>query len=325
MGSLSFDRIVTHNDFDGMASAALLLYIKPGAEILFSAPLKIQNNETSVRATDAVCDLPYPLRCAAWFDHHPGNLMELKLRKIDPLTVPGSFAPERSCARVVYNFLEPGGLPEYFSSLAAAADMIDSFAYEDVGDWRRPMPGKLIDRAVSAAEKGPGERNAFMRRMIHLMSRGSLADAAADPEVSALSGAYSLEEERMLKIIAGKISFLPEDAGEEMVILDFTGFSRKPDVRKHLALLKKPGAGAVLEVSCRHEAGVKTNNLLFSMCLGFPRKGPDLGGIMRALNMGDGHSGAAAGRLNCSSKKEMLARKASVLKAIFRHWRDSQR
>jgi hypothetical protein len=42
--------------------------------------------------------------------------------------------------------------------------------------------------------------------------------------------------------------------------------------------------------------------------------------IMRTLNIGDGHPGAAAGQVRCKSKQEMLKKKKEVLNQVFRLW-----
>jgi hypothetical protein len=46
----------------------------------------------------------------------------------------------------------------------------------------------------------------------------------------------------------------------------------------------------------------------------------NIGEIMRSLNIGDGHPGAAAGTVRCQSKQEMLKKKKECLGQIFRHW-----
>jgi len=50
----------------------------------------------------------------------------------------------------------------------------------------------------------------------------------------------------------------------------------------------------------------------------------NIGEIMRALNIGDGHPGAAAGTIRCRSKQEMLRKKKEILNQIFELW-SSQR
>jgi len=69
---------------------------------------------------------------------------------------------------------------------------------------------------------------------------------------------------------------------------------------------------------------VKSNHLGFSMSLSINGNRKDqnknIGEIMRTLNIGDGHPGAAAGTLRCRSKQEMLKKKKELLEQIFRLW-----
>lgn len=47
----------------------------------------------------------------------------------------------------------------------------------------------------------------------------------------------------------------------------------------------------------------------------------DLGEIMRELNIGSGHKGAASGTVRAKSKAEMLRAKERALQAILEKWR----
>jgi len=46
----------------------------------------------------------------------------------------------------------------------------------------------------------------------------------------------------------------------------------------------------------------------------------DVGEIMRSLNIGDGHKGAAGGTVYCTSKAEMLRKKGEIINEIFGLW-----
>ena len=93
---------------------------------------------------------------------------------------------------------------------------------------------------------------------------------------------------------------------------------------KNLAQLLAPEALAVLEVKSLFERGVKTNGLSLSMSLTIAGTraagGKDLGEIMRTLNIGSGHAGAASGTLRSKSKAEMLKTKEKILTKIFEQW-----
>jgi hypothetical protein len=137
---------------------------------------------------------------------------------------------------------------------------------------------------------------------------------------------YEEEELRMTKIIEQSATFLDADREGEIVILDMTGFKRRPDVVKNLAFLIFSEALSVLEVHNLHDRGVKTNHLSFSLSLSLNlnkrEHKKDVGEIMRCLNIGDGHKGAAGGTFYCASKAEMLRKKGEIIDEIFRLWEE---
>jgi len=82
---------------------------------------------------------------------------------------------------------------------------------------------------------------------------------------------------------------------------------------------------AVLEIySLVDHQGVKSNSIGFSMSLSINGNRQDhkknVGEIMRTLNIGDGHPGAAAGTVHCKSKQEMLKKKEELIRQIFKLW-----
>ncbi|MBM4324966.1 MAG: hypothetical protein FJ115_15530, partial [Deltaproteobacteria bacterium] len=142
----SYEKIVTHNDFDGIVSAALCARALGVGKILFAGPLTILRSQITITEKDVVCDLPYPLQCGLWFDHHEGNRQELEYRKIDPASIPGRFDLKLSCSRVVFDyFSERMELPPHFTQAVDEADIIDGFTYSSLEEWRRETPGKMID------------------------------------------------------------------------------------------------------------------------------------------------------------------------------------
>ena len=128
----------------------------------------------------------------------------------------------------------------------------------------------------------------------------------------------------MLRIIESSSLFLEEDKGREVVVIDLTQHHRRPHLIRNLAFLIYPEALGVLEVYSLMDRGVKSNSLGFSMSLSIHgnRKSlhKNVGEIMRTLNIGDGHPGAAAGTVRCKSKQEMLKKKKEILNQIFALW-----
>jgi hypothetical protein len=325
---MDYDRIVTHTDFDGVVSAALCSFVYGCDKFVFAGPNAIARAEISIGVRDIVCDLPYPLECGLWFDHHPGSREALALRGIDPATIPGRLDETKpSCARVVCEYCAAQGkeLPARFVETVAEADTIDSFDYHSVEEWQRETTGKLVDMSLKAYQPTPREQTKYLNYLLCLVRDHPLGTVLEDAGVTERIGRYREEEKRMLDFIRKFITFLPEDGGRELIILDFTPLARPPRILKNLAYLVHPEALGVLTVSPLFRGERKTNDISVSMSLSMNMTGKDhgkdIGEIMRTLNIGDGHVGAAAGAIHCESKDEMLRKKKKVLFEIWKLWK----
>ncbi len=323
----SWGRIVTHTDFDGVVSAAVCSFCLGINEIVFAGPMAISRNSISISDRDVVCDLPYPLQCGLWFDHHPGNLEDLKLRGYDPEELPGRFDLRESCSRVVYEYFSlKVDLPPYFEPTVCDADRIDAFLYRDIEDWRRERPGKVIDCALKMSGSSR-DGDLLRKKAVFLLRDNPLEVVAENPEVQKQYQAYKGQEGRMMAIIHEASYFLSEDDRQELIIVDLTRYKRRPTVFRNLAFLLYPSAHAVVEIRSLYQRGVKTNNFNLSISLS-PNVDSvdlqqDLGEMMRDLNVGDGHRGAAAGTVNCRSKDEMIRNKQELLRKVLRLWKTS--
>ncbi len=323
----SLSSIVTHNDFDGIASAAICSWAFDIEDVRFAGPMTITHSEISITKSDIVCDLPYPLECGMWFDHHKGNLDELKLRGIDPATIPGKFAPEPSCAHVVFDyFSQEEELPEDFAKLTREADIIDAFAYKNIDDWRRETSAKRIDSAIKASSESPREQREFMRELVFLLRDLSLEEAAEQSDVIERAERFRQQEADMLDTIQKYARFLSEDKARELVIIDLSKFGRPVRVDKKLAGLLYPDAKGYVEVKPVFRQRLKTHDIAVSMSLALSMQKEthvkDVGEIMRLLNIGDGHVGAAAGVKRCESAFESQRVHEEILIEILRIWRE---
>ena len=321
----TYEKIITHNDFDGMVSASICARVLRAEKLIFTGPLTITRSQISITDKDVVCDLPYPLECGLWFDHHAGNLQELQYRGIDPGSIPGRFDLKPSCSRVVYEFFsEKMALPLYFLEAVEEADIIDSFAYSSIEDWRKETPGKVIDLTLKASFSSTDEHFQYMRNLVQQLRDRSIEEVGRLVFVQKRLRQYREEEGRMLKIIRDASHFLEQDQRRELVIIDLTSYQRRPHLIRNLAWLIYPDSLGVLEIYNLLNQRVKTNNLGFSMSLSInankEKSNKDVGEIMRTLNIGDGHPGAAAGTLACKSKQEMLRRKQELSNQIFKLW-----
>ena len=321
-----YEKIVTHNDFDGIVSASLCSRVLKIQKVIFAGPMAITRSQITITDEDVVCDLPYPLQCGLWFDHHEGNLQELALRKIDPKSIPGRFDLKPSCSRVVYDyFSEAEALPPHFLEAVEEADVIDSFSYSSIEDWRRETPGKVIDLTLKVHFQSTVDQASHMRNLVQQMRDHSIAEVSKLDFVQKRLKQYREEEGRMLQIIRDASYFVEQDERKEVVVIDLTSYQRRPHLIKNLSFLTYPEALGVLEVyNLTDHQGVKSNHLGLSMSLSINgnRQGQikNIGEIMRTLNIGDGHPGAAAGTIRCKSKQEMLKKKKDLLEQIFRLW-----
>ncbi|HSB06820.1 MAG TPA: hypothetical protein VLK23_16710 [Thermodesulfobacteriota bacterium] len=321
----AYEKIITHNDFDGIVSAALCAWALRVDRLVFTGPLTITKSQISITEKDVVCDLPYPLQCGLWFDHHEGNREELAYRGIDLQSIAGRFELKPSCSRVVYDyFSEKTELPSYFSEAVEEADTIDSFSYASIEEWRRETPGKVIDWTLKGHFQTNEDHFAYMRNLVQQLRDRPIREVATLSFVQKRLKQYQEEEGRMIKVIKDSSSFLEQDHQKEMAVIDLTPYQRRPHLIKNLAFLIYPESMGVLEIYNLLDHGVKSNHLGISMSLSIRANqqvmSKNIGEIMRTLNIGDGHPGAAAGTIRCKSKQEMLKMKKEVLNQIFKIW-----
>jgi oligoribonuclease NrnB/cAMP/cGMP phosphodiesterase (DHH superfamily) len=261
-----------------------------------------------------------------WFDHHPGNLEDLKLREVDPSGIPGRFAIRPSCASVVYEYFQEGGctFPDFMEETVRATDRVDSFDYRTMEEWRKPTPERLLSDAIFAASGERRDYFPFLEWVLDLVKSSPLLETVKDARVVSMVERYRRMEENSLKLMKADSGFHDLDPDKEVVIVDLTRHNRKPEVIRGAAFILYPDARAVLLVTSNYAGGKKTNDLNFSMSLSFlmntVEHGKDIGEIMRELNIGDGHPGAAGGRIDCQSKDEMLRVKKETIERIIRLW-----
>jgi hypothetical protein len=321
----SYEKIVTHNDFDGIVSASICAWVLKVERLVFAGPLTITKSQITITERDVVCDLPYPLHCGLWFDHHEGNRQELEYRGIDPKSIPGRFDLKPSCSRVVYEyFSEETKLPSYFLKPVEEADIIDSFSYSSIEDWRKETPGKVIDSTLKVRFPSVEDQTFYMRNLVLQLRDRPIEEVSGLPIVQKQLKQYREEEGQILRIIQDSSFFLEQDKLKEVIVIDLTRHRRRPHLIKNLAFLIYPDTLGVLEIYNLIDQGVKSNNLGISMSLSINGNRPiltkNIGEIMRTLNIGDGHPGAASGTMRCSSKQEMLKKKKEILNQIFKLW-----
>ncbi|MCD6117495.1 hypothetical protein J7K93_10805 [bacterium] len=321
-----YNRIITHNDFDGIVSGALCSYFLNIDSFYFTGPRSVNESRFPVSENDVVCDLPYPLECGLWFDHHEGNLEELLLRGLKQEDIKGAFAPEKSCARVVINYFKDKEIPERFITAVDEADVIDAFDYKSIEDWRKETPGKIIEGALKAESSSYKDARDFMQSLLRSVRDLDIKEVAGTDRVIERWQKYCGQEEDIMRQIKQDSYFLKDDTEKELVVIDLTRHNRRPLIVKNLAYLIYPESKAVIEIKNLFHRGIKSNDIAVSMSLSLNlnsiENNYDVGRIMRELNIGDGHKGAGAGQIKCQSKVQMIKNKEKLLENILKMWRE---
>ncbi len=316
---------MTHDDLDGVVSAALCSLAEGVEDFRFAGPGSILDMGLGVGPGTIVCDLPHHPAAGLWFDHHPGNLEDYRLKGGDPEKIQGSFRPEKSCARVVYLYYrERVSFPEFMSETVAEPDRVDSFDYCSVEEWQEQTPGRILSDTLCVSFPTRRDRERYMRNLIRGLRSGPMEALLGDPRVLDASRRYRETAAKIWSFFERLGTFLPEDRDREIVIVDTTELKHDPGLIKSLAFFIFPGAKAVLEVKRLFQQNRKTNDLAFSMSLSpameAQSSGQDIGEIMRSLNIGDGHRGAGAGRKACASKAELIRQKDAIIGRIYALW-----
>ena len=246
-----YETIITHNDFDGIVSASLCAWALRVGRLVFVGPLTVTKAQITITEKDVVCDLPYPLQCGLWFDHHEGNREELLYRGIAPESIPGRFDLKPSCSRVVYEyFSERLLLPSYFLTAVEEADVVDSFSYGSLEDWRRETPGRIIDLTLKARVPSNEDHFAYMRNLVQQLRDRPIQEVAALSFVQKRLKQYREEEGRMMKVIQDSSFFLEQDLQKELIVIDLTPYQRSTPSDQESGLLnlsRIPGCSGGLQ------------------------------------------------------------------------------
>jgi len=213
--------IYFHNDFDGLASAAVMLnflrsrgddignYVPVNFDIIPRWP-KFQFKNSPI-----IVDFPYHPKAAFWFDHHPTAFIKPSWKKnFRADRFHGLDAKYYSCCHLVldrltkdFGFKPPGHLKE----LARSLDMIDGARYKS--------PTETIEMKIPAIQlaefidKKEGDFR-IAAKLIKLFSAHGLRTIAALPEIRAAIAKIRKRIKKSLKFYAanlrvfGKIAFI---------------------------------------------------------------------------------------------------------------------
>ena len=152
-----------------------------------------------------------------------------------------------------------------------------------------------------------------------------LADIAEEPAIRARAAAYAREEETMLDHIRKYGFTLPVDADHELFFVDTTAFSNPSRIDKKLIGLVHPQSHGYVELKPLFRAGRKSLDISVTLSLALSMQQhahkKDMSEIVRLLNIGDGHAGAAAGVWSCKNAHEFQRAREELPLKILDLWK----
>ncbi len=96
-------RLLTRSDFDGLASAVLLVENGIIDTYKFVHPKDVQDGKVAVTSNDVLANTPYVAGCGLWFDHHASEDERLEIEK---LNFEGACRPAPSSAQVIWDYYD---------------------------------------------------------------------------------------------------------------------------------------------------------------------------------------------------------------------------
>jgi hypothetical protein len=174
--SSRIDALRFHDDFDGIASGALLLaalaqQVPANTHAVAYSTDRASWLETNLPRGVAVVDFLYHPDAAVWFDHHHSPFLRAAPEKLDSLHVWDVTAP--SCAGLIARHFSMAGR---WAELASWADKIDG------ARWR--SPAESLDYSIPAVRiynslLGP-EFESYALHLMNLLLSHDLSTAAGD-------------------------------------------------------------------------------------------------------------------------------------------------
>lgn len=282
--------LITHTDFDGIASAVLVSSVEPVSEIRFAEPSELQKGRVRVPSGSIISDLPFHSKCGKWFDHHASVKPNRQFE--------GSFRPEaKSCARVIYEYYDNPFLEEKFSEMADAADKIDAADYSKK-EILSPQGFYLLSLTLEGSLSASDGRG-YRLLLIELLKRLPLEKILEMPRVKKRAEAALESLEKMKKLLPTVTKMVGKVA-----VVDYR---TKPELGKgsagrFLVYLQHPEcvASVRLRLSKAGNVDIGVGQNIFSRELE-----TDLGKLCAEFG-GGGHEGAAGCQVREEEAEQVL-------------------
>ncbi len=308
--------IYFHNDFDGRASAAVMLAFlqSRGDKIEHYVPVDFYlekewlregffktNKLVSGRRNPAiVVDFPYHPAAAFWFDHHSTGIKKESWRKrFKPSKFHVLDPQQPSCCRVVINALRKNfgwKLPRRMQTLARAADLIDGAQFKNPKQTITLRdPATAIDAFIDETRTDPK----LARWIIKLFAEKSFIGIASLPRIQKAAKKARARNLKALRFYEKNLKVLTNTAFIDLThhsqdFLRYAPYYLCPNIVFAVRFIKKDG-GYGLRVGANPWRKGSPRSKIIGIHLG----------KLCARYGGGGHKDAAG--INCATRKEIEA------------------
>ncbi|MDQ7823524.1 MAG: exopolyphosphatase [Candidatus Eremiobacteraeota bacterium] len=198
-------RLVTRSDFDGLICAVLLKEAGVIDHYKFVHPKDIQDGIVPISENDVLTNIPYWPGCGLWFDHHSSEDDVTSLFAAD---FKGASRPEKSCARIVYDYF--GGKKKFkkFAKMIEAVDKSDSgdLTSEEI---KNPS-GWILLSFIMDPRTGLGKYKDYrisnyqlMQDLIEYCRTLPIEEILAHPDVQERISRYRTDQEHYIDMLKG--------------------------------------------------------------------------------------------------------------------------
>jgi len=218
-----YDRIITHDDLDGVISGFFMatIFKIPVENIIFTTPNDMKAGQVYTTKRDIVCDLPQPKVAGLWADHHISNKPNIDSND-DSIGVWHWFL-EPSCAAVIYR-MYASKLPcnRRFQSILKYTNKIDSgdLTPEEV---LNPSTAGIISITLRSGNRR--EDDDYRRWVISELMRGKSFSDIANSDWAKRRFFDKRDKQKSFKDITKRRLDIREHGVAVLDVCDIPGFS----------------------------------------------------------------------------------------------------
>ena len=307
-------RLLTRSDFDGLMCAVLLMDMGLIDDRKFVHPKDIQEGIIEVTKNDILVNVPYAEGCGMWFDHHTSeeNRIQNEIKSFK-----GALFPEKSCARVIYNYYGgDNGALRRFSEMVSYADKCDSADFT-IDDIVSPQ-GWVMLSFIMDPRTGFGRYRNFrianyqlMDELIEYLQNMTIEEIMDLEDIQERVALYKSHEREFFNMIVNNSRVV-----EDILITDLRNIEETFVGNRHVPYALYPETS----ISIRILDGKNKENIVFSVGYSIINKTAkiDVGLLMSKFN-GGGHKKVGTCQISIEDADQVLDEIVSIILKDSKH------